>query len=167
MSKTLLTIVGIIAIITVVTAAVFLLSSEDDRQAEIPNQTTQTNQVEVTDETTSEPVAESSVVGSYVDYQQGQTLQSSATNKTVVFFHADWCPTCRFFENDINETGVPNGIIIVKADYDVETELKAQYSVNVQSTFVLLDENGEVEKTWPFSRGLDGINDLYAEINAQ
>jgi len=82
----------------------------------------------------------------------------------VVFFHAPWCSTCNYFEGQIEEQGVPDNVTILKVDYDSETELKKKYGVNIQSTFVQLDANGAVVKTWPFARGLSGIQDLYNQI---
>lgn len=99
----------------------------------------------------------------YVDFSE-ETLLATADTKRIVFFHADWCSTCTFFEKQIKEQGVPENVTILKANYDRELELKSRYGVTVQSTFVLLDENGEVERTWPFASGLRSIQDLYTAV---
>jgi thioredoxin 1 len=103
------------------------------------------------------------IKGAYVEYSE-QSLTSSSNTKRVVFFHAPWCSTCNYFEGQIEEQGVPDNVTILKVDYDSETELKKKYGVNIQSTFVQLAANGAVVKTWPFARGLSGIQDLYNQI---
>lgn len=103
------------------------------------------------------------LIAGYVDYSVEAIAENSDTSR-VVFFHADWCSTCNFYERQIKEVGVPEGITVLKADFDRDTELKKKYGVRVQSTFVLLDENGEVARTWPFAAGLNGIQDLYDAV---
>ncbi len=102
--------------------------------------------------------------GTYVDYEGVQTIADAADTKRVLFFHASWCPTCNAFEDDILDQGVPAGVTMIQANFDDDTELKQQYGVTVQSTFVLLDESGNAVETWPFGRGLSGIGDLYSQI---
>lgn len=99
----------------------------------------------------------------YVDYTE-QSLVESADSKKIVFFHAPWCSVCNFFEGEIEKEGVPVGVTILKVDYDSETDLKQQYGVSIQSTFVLLNKDGEVVRKWPFAQGLNGIQDLYNQI---
>lgn len=67
----------------------------------------------------------------------------------VIFFHADWCPTCRAMTKRItaNIDSYPLGTKIVEVDYDTENELKKQYGVKVQSTVVVLNANGEAVST--------------------
>ena len=85
--------------------------------------------------------------GTYEIYTPEKLAQ--ATNGDVVlFFHASWCPTCRAAEASINETGVPDGLTILKLDYDRELELRQKYGVTVQHTFVQVDENGDLIKKW-------------------
>lgn len=63
----------------------------------------------------------------------------------ALFFHATWCPTCAVLEKNIkaNLDRFPSKAIIVKADFDTETALKARYRILVQSTVVILDKEGE------------------------
>lgn len=104
----------------------------------------------------------------YIEYSPDALKDTdNAETKRVLFFHAEWCSTCKFFESDIMEVGIPEGLVIIEADYDNETELKQQYGVSVQSTFVLIDANGEILKTWPFASGLSSAQDLYSAISAE
>lgn len=71
-----------------------------------------------------------------------------AGTKVVYFFHAGWCPSCRATEAAIGETGVPDGLTVVKVDYDTETDLRKQYGVTQQHTFVQVDESGAELAKW-------------------
>lgn len=62
-------------------------------------------------------------------------------SRILLFFHADWCPTCRNFEKQISETTLPKDIVIYKVDYDTADELKKKYSILSQSTWVQIDTN--------------------------
>lgn len=67
----------------------------------------------------------------------------------VLFFHADWCPTCQATEKDLTENAaaIPAGLTVVKVDYDTENDLRQQYGVTNQHTFVQVDATGaEVKK---------------------
>lgn len=70
--------------------------------------------------------------------------------KRVYFFHAPWCPTCRpadaVFQKDA--ALIPENVILFKTDYDTSTELKKQYAVTYQHTFVQVDENGREVTKW-------------------
>ena len=84
-------------------------------------------------------------MGYYVPYS-AEKMTALAGQKKAVFFHAEWCGTCRKWEKMIGEAGdaLPAGSVILKADFDADKELVAQYEVASQSTLVFLDENGAV-----------------------
>src|SRR6478672_4386857 len=54
--------------------------------------------------------------GTYTEYQEG--VVASTDGVKLLFFHAPWCPQCRMIDADIKERGVPNGVTILKVDYD-------------------------------------------------
>jgi len=154
-------ILGSIVVVVVVLGGFLVISNNDSKDstdsATTPNSSTQP----ISSSEESEDTAE--VIG-YTTYSEAN-LASTKDTKQVVFFHAPWCSTCNAFEKEIVSAGVPEGITILKADYDNDTELKQRYGVRLQSTFVLLDENGEVEQTWPFGQGLgNDISNLYDQI---
>lgn len=65
----------------------------------------------------------------------------------VLFFHADWCPTCVAWEKSVKATQLPGNALILKVNYDESEELKAQYGVTMQSTAVMIDADGSVVAT--------------------
>lgn len=91
--------------------------------------------------TAPEAAAAPAAEGVYVDYSP--TAIAEATGDTVLFFHAPWCPQCREVESDILSSGVPAGVTIIKVDYDSNQDLRQQYGVTIQTTFVEVDRDGE------------------------
>lgn len=79
--------------------------------------------------------------GAYVDYSD--SALASAEGTRVLFFHATWCPQCRALEASIQDEGVPDGITILKVDYDTSTDLRQRYDVRQQTTVVALDGDGD------------------------
>ena len=83
--------------------------------------------------------------GVYADYDSALV---GKTENTVLFFHANWCPSCRAADTGISGGTVPGGLTILKTDYDSNTELKKKYKVLSQHTFVQVDANGDFIKKW-------------------
>lgn len=83
--------------------------------------------------------------GAYVEYSDDAIAQ--AEGRVLLFFHAPWCPQCRSVESDILAQGVPDGVTIIKIDYDSRQDLRQQYGVTLQTTFVEVDADGtELQK---------------------
>lgn len=67
-------------------------------------------------------------------------LPSLTESRILLFFHADWCPTCQNFEKQILASKtIPKDVVILKVNYDTATELKKKYSILSQSTFIQVD----------------------------
>lgn len=82
----------------------------------------------------------------YVDYTD-ESYSILITNKPfVLFFHADWCHTCQRLETDITAAleSFPKGTKILKVDFDKVKHLREDYNVVLQSTFIVLNEEGTV-----------------------
>ena len=60
----------------------------------------------------------------------------------VLFFNASWCPTCQATVKSLDADGVPAGLTVVSVDYDNANDLRQQYGVTVQHTFVQVDATG-------------------------
>jgi thiol-disulfide isomerase/thioredoxin len=87
--------------------------------------------------------------GIYAAYSS-ESLAMAQKGKTVLFFHASWCPTCRTADADItkNAATIPAGATILKVDYDKEVALKQKYGVTSQHTFVEIDASGTLVEKW-------------------
>ena len=62
----------------------------------------------------------------------------------MLFFHASWCPQCRALDEELRTQGVPDGLTVIKVDYDSMTELRQRYGVTLQTTVVYIDDAGEM-----------------------
>lgn len=87
------------------------------------------------------------MTGRYEAYAP-ERLAYAAEGAVVLFFHAPWCPTCRATEAAIAEEGIPEGITLLKVDYDNATTLRQQYGVTTQHTFVQVDSEGNEITKW-------------------
>lgn len=87
--------------------------------------------------------------GVYTAYSP-ESLAMAGKGKTVLFFHASWCPSCRGVDADIvkNVTTIPADVTILKVDYDKEIALKQKYGVTTQHTFVEVDASGDLVEKW-------------------
>lgn len=64
----------------------------------------------------------------------------------ALFFHASWCPICRTVESELkaNLSNYPDGFLILQADYDTDIELRQEFGITTQTSFVIFNEKGEV-----------------------
>ncbi len=97
--------------------------------------------------------------GRYESYNGLQSITHAATRDVVLFFHASWCPTCKTLDKSINANtaNIPDGLTILKTNYDTETELKKKYGVTYQHTLVQVDGDGNLIKKWSGGSTLDGV----------
>jgi thioredoxin-like negative regulator of GroEL len=100
--------------------------------------------------------------GTYEDYSSEKVARAE-TGDVVLFFHASWCPSCRGLGSDIetNMASIPEGVSILKVDYDKEVELKKKYGVTYQHTLVQVDKDGNLIKKWS---GSSKLSSLLSEI---
>ncbi|MGB2110608.1 MAG: thioredoxin domain-containing protein [Patescibacteria group bacterium] len=99
----------------------------------------------------------------YVDYSQNE-LNNSNEEFLILFFHAAWCPSCKAFEEKILSEEIPENIKFLKVDYDSQAELRKKYNVVSQTTFVLVNSDGELRKRWIGSRDLQDILTQFEDI---
>jgi thiol:disulfide interchange protein len=83
----------------------------------------------------------------YTDYSDVR-LANAKQEFIVLFFHANWCPSCKAFEEKILSETIPENIQILKVDFDKNSELRKKYNVLSQTTFILVDRDGELRKRW-------------------
>ncbi len=94
-------------------------------------------------------------ITNYIDYSP--MALKKAKGRILLFFHADWCSTCKSFDAQIEKNGIPADITILKVDFDTETELKKKYAILSQSTFVQVDQDGNTYKRWLGESKLEDI----------
>lgn len=82
--------------------------------------------------------------GSYQPYSQ-QAFDDSQAQYKLLFFHAPWCPQCRAIEKSTSG-GIPADVAIFKVDYDTATALRQKYGVTIQTTVVLVGNDGNLIK---------------------
>ncbi|PZU40656.1 MAG: thioredoxin [Arsenicicoccus sp.] len=112
------------------------------------------------DEMTEEDDMAGEMMSGYVDYETyaaDPAAYAADGHPVVLFFHADWCPDCRATEESLTTEGVPEGLTVVKVDYDSMTDLRQQYGVVQQHTFVQVDADGEEITTWTGARSGEEI----------
>jgi len=125
-------------------------SSMDSLETEKTTQTTKSP-----DE--SEGTGAQTAGGKYIDYSEEAIAQNAGKN-IIVYFHADWCSNCRAIEKTIKKARtLPDDMVILKADYDTETELKKKYGVTQQTTMVQVDGEGNKINLW-IANAFDDIN---------
>ncbi len=90
-----------------------------------------------------------SASGAYIDYATYQADPGAyAGGDVVLFFHATWCPSCKATDESLTGTGVPDGLTVVKVDYDSATDLKKKHKITYQHTFVEVDADGNELAKW-------------------
>lgn len=93
----------------------------------------------------------------YVPYS-ASTFDTAKDKKRILYFHADWCSVCKPLDKELSEKSdqIPPDVVVLKANYDRETELKKKYAITYQHTFVFVDdEGGEIDR-W----GGGGLTDI-------
>lgn len=101
----------------------------------------------------------------YLDYSNQNFINSQKNGRTLLFFAATtWCSNCVELEKQIQAhlSDLPKDITILKVDYDRDTKTKNEYGVTMQTTLVLLNENGKEIKRWI---GTGSFTDLMQNIN--
>jgi peptide methionine sulfoxide reductase msrA/msrB len=86
---------------------------------------------------------DSTIQNHYRDYDEKNLPK---TWDIVLFFHADWCPTCQEAEKNFLASTFPENLTILKVDYDTQVDLKKKYRVLSQTSFVLIKPDGTMIK---------------------
>lgn len=141
--KNILIVVGILIVLT---ASFFIFSSRKDQSSRTDDM--QKNQSLST-------ASEASTDSKYIEYSSG-ILEKTLGGRRILFFFANWCPTCRPVDKEIsqNTDRILEGIVIIRVNYnddatDKEEEaLAKKYGITYQHTFIEIDSGGEEVQSW-------------------
>lgn len=141
-------VIGVIAIVAIIGG---LYSSRDNKEI-MEDKVMEDKVMEEKSEVMEDKVVGDKKVmtsGSYESYSSDK-LARAETGDVVLFFHASWCPSCRLLNTEIesNVNSIPEGVSILKLNFDTETELKKKYGVTSQHTLVQVDKDGNMIKKW-------------------
>lgn len=116
-----------------------------------PNDNASNDNTALGNDNTNTELTTPKISGFYKDYSETTLAQAQqAGQKVVLFFNAIWCPFCRAADIDFkaHTNKIPEGITLLKLNYDTETELKKKYGVTYQHTFVQIDSQGNLVTKW-------------------
>jgi peptide methionine sulfoxide reductase msrA/msrB len=99
----------------------------------------------------------------YKDYDEN--LVKTSTWRILLFFHADWCPTCQSLDKQIKSMTLPNDLLILKVDFDTSKDLTKKYNILTQSSFVQVDNKWNAYKRIVWISDFKNILDKLATKN--
>jgi thiol-disulfide isomerase/thioredoxin len=85
-----------------------------------------------------------------------EVLAQNTQKRRVLYFYANWCPTCIPADKDFAQKSseFPEDVVVIRVNYnDKETDeseknLAKQYNVTYQHTFVQISPDGSVVSKW-------------------
>lgn len=91
----------------------------------------------------------------YIEYSK-EKFEQAINTKRVIFFYANWCPTCRPADAgfEANSDKIPDGVTIIRVNYNdtdtdqEEKDLAQKYQIAYQHTFVQINSKGDVVTRW-------------------
>lgn len=91
----------------------------------------------------------------YVDYSK-KALDNAVDKRRVLFFYANWCPTCRPTDINFKEniSKIPEDVIVIRVNYNdtdtdqEEKDLAQKYGITYQHSFVQIDSQGNRITAW-------------------
>lgn len=119
---------------------------KNSNQANKENESNGNSTTTATENKSSITGSEVGIAGSYIDYSNDIIKNTQGTK--LLFFHAPWCPQCVALDNSIKSGKIPNGVTIIKTDYDSNQELRKKYGVTLQTTVVRVDDEGKQVKKY-------------------
>ncbi len=102
-------------------------------------------------------------ISAYSSYDPANVTQALNDGKDVIlFFHANWCPTCVAVDGNIQEDleDLDSNLVIFKVDFD-DSELADQYGVTKQHTMVTLASDGTVIERKQWVNTVSQLNKLF------
>lgn len=99
--------------------------------------------------------------GLYLPYTP--TALAQASGNIVLFFYASWSPASITTHKDVvaKVSTMPKDLTILQVNFDDANDMKQQYWVIEQDTFVQVTNTGELIKKW---RGANSLADIVKQI---
>lgn len=151
-------IIGLVVVIVIATSGLFFYNKYSMTTEPLPSRPPVDLESKINDQ------PDQNLAGNYITGMGADAFKNSTANKIVLFFYADWCPTCRpidaEFKNNLQK--IPAGVEIYRVNYnDQDTDedekaLAAKYGVTYQHTFVQVDKDGLEITKWN-GGGLDKL----------
>ncbi len=149
---------ALIAILVIVAIGGFIFIQSSSKSKKSMEQTDSMIKTSPTGATKDESMMQddqSMMSSRYVSYTKS-ALDSSANTRRVLFFLANWCPTCIPADKNFQENSsqIPEDVTVIRVNYnDTETDqeekdLAKKYGVTYQHTYVQIDENGNEVTKW-------------------
>jgi hypothetical protein len=141
--------IGAVVLIGALVLVVILrpMTPEGSMDAVIETDTTNSVEAPASTDTGTDTPSAALASGRYQDYSS-DSVDDNGYQTTILFFYAGWCPECRGYDMAIKDGTVPAGTQILKVDYDSSQDLRKQYGVTIQSTFVRVNAAGEKQTLW-------------------
>lgn len=140
----------LLIVFAVVLSGLYFMLSKDSTTDSMSNLQTEETVIDRPVRTTATPDKEK-----YVTYSSN-ILTNLPHERKILFFYANWCPTCRPADKEFvsGNAQIPNNVVVVRVNYnDPETdseekELAKTYEITYQHTFVEIDKDGKVIQRW-------------------
>lgn len=145
--------IAVIVFVVVLGGGYFLLKSQPETSPAMSENVTVPS--ERADEKTEEEGSVVTSSGKYVMYSN-EVLEANKDKRRVLFFYANWCPTCRPADSDFMKkvNMIPEDIVVIRVNYndsdtdEAEKSLASKYGITYQHTFVQIDSDGNEVTKW-------------------
>lgn len=105
--------------------------------------------------------------GQYLPFSS-TALTDTKDTRRVLFFYANWCPTCQPADKDFtnNASKLPKDVSVIRVNYSdndtdqAEKDLAKKYGITYQHTFVQIDAQGNEIAKWNGGQVADLLNNL-------
>lgn len=153
MSKKLILILAAVLILGIV--FIFFLNKNNSQPPEPMSQADNIGSQDANPNSATDPMLSvGQNLSGYIEHSSGVLENVSNSNKTVLFFYASWCPTCRPVNEELLSSELPSDLNIIRVNYNdpdtdnEERNLAEKYGVTYQHTFVQIDSSGNELSKW-------------------
>ena len=144
-NKNLILISGLLILSAILVACSTANAPAPAEQTAMSDSTVPSNQTPTAAITTPEQVSNPVAANNVEDYSDAKFNSLKGKSPVAIFFHASWDPISRLMDTNLSTKGdkLPQGITVLKADFDKETKLEKEYNVAQQATWIIFDKSGK------------------------